>query len=161
MVKTLYLLCGLPASGKSTWAKEYANESRRVVHISRDAVRFSMVDDAEPYFKAEKRVFSQFIKSTQQAIDDKNIDFIFVDATHLNSISRHKVLDRLDLKDINVVAVAFCTPLDICLERNSQRKGRERVPDHIIQDMNDCKDFDFSKDNFPYIMTLELYKMEE
>jgi predicted kinase len=41
----LYLMCGIPGSGKSTWIKQNKIESDAV--ISRDVVRFSLVKEHE------------------------------------------------------------------------------------------------------------------
>lgn len=37
----LILMCGVPGSGKSTWAKQHLKPSD--VYISRDEIRFSLV----------------------------------------------------------------------------------------------------------------------
>ena len=58
-MKTLYMMIGIPGSGKSTWLKTYADNG---VIISRDEVRFSMVREDEPYFSREKEVFESFIE---------------------------------------------------------------------------------------------------
>ena len=50
---TLYLMSGIPASGKSTYAHKLA-EKTGAVYISRDEIRFSLLKDEEDYFTHEK-----------------------------------------------------------------------------------------------------------
>ena len=53
-MSTVYLLCGVPASGKSTYCKN--NVPKDAVYVSRDVIRFSMVKPNEPYFSKEELV---------------------------------------------------------------------------------------------------------
>lgn len=62
---------------------------------------------------------------------------IFVDATHLNEKSRNKVLDRLNLANVDLYAVNFNLPLEICLKQNELRRADSRayVPRSVIRRM--------------------------
>jgi predicted kinase len=131
--KVLYLCVGIPGSGKSTWARENANRLNAVV-VSRDAIRFSILNDEDGYFDKETLVFNLFVKDIQHWLD--NGMNVIADATHLSGTSRNKVLNSLDLWNVNVVPVWFNTPLDVCLERNEQRTGRAFVPRGVIRRMN-------------------------
>lgn len=133
-MKNIYLLCGVPASGKSTWVKERLNEHS--VWISRDNIRFSMVSENEEYFAKEGEVFNAFIRAIKAAIKDDSIEDIYIDATHLTETSRNKVLDRFvwGVRD-KLYVVAFDVNLETCLERNNKRTGRERVPEYVIKNM--------------------------
>ena len=53
----LYLMCGCPGSGKSTWAAK--NVGPGDVIISRDQIRFDMLNDGEAYFCKENAVFNE------------------------------------------------------------------------------------------------------
>ena len=59
-LKKVWLMCGIPGSGKSTWAKKRLMENGGI-WISRDEVRFSMVKEDEDYFSKECEVFDKFI----------------------------------------------------------------------------------------------------
>lgn len=50
---TLYVICGIPGSGKSTWIKNHTSSE---ILVSRDAIRFDMVKEDEPYFSDRKSV---------------------------------------------------------------------------------------------------------
>lgn len=130
----LYLMCGIPGSGKSTWIKQNKIESDAV--ISRDVVRFSLVKEHEEYFSKETEVFYTFIDQINEAID-KGVLTIFVDATHINENSRNKVLDLLHLSDeVKVTPVFIKEDLATCLSRNDLREGRANVPSKVIAQMH-------------------------
>lgn len=134
--KNLWLLVGIPGSGKSTWVREQL-DSEYKHWISRDVIRFGMVQEGEEYFSKEKQVFNLFVRAVQADIDSDFITDIYVDATHLNEASREKLLGRLkNLDKVNINAVLFNIPLEICLERNAQRTGRACVPETAIRNMH-------------------------
>ena len=133
--KNLWLLVGIPGSGKSTWVREQL-DSEYKHWISRDVIRFGMVQEGEEYFSKEKQVFNLFVRAVQADIDSNFITDIYVDATHINEASREKLLGRLkNLDKVNINAVLFNIPLEVCLERNAQRTGRACVPETAIRNM--------------------------
>jgi predicted kinase len=128
----LYILCGAPGSGKSTFIQNHHKEGD--VIVSRDAVRFSMVKEDEEYFSKEKAVFKEFIRQIDVAID-AGYD-VFADATHLNPASRNKLLRSISAKPDSIEVVWIKTPLQECLERNERRAGtRSYVPQTVIRNM--------------------------
>lgn len=148
-MKTLYMLIGLPGAGKSTWLKTYADNG---VIVSRDAIRFAMIGEDEPYFSKETEVFNRFIEIIQECIDDEYIENIYIDATHVTKAGRNKVLNCLNLDKVDKkCAVLATTPLHTCLLRNSLREGRERVPESAINNM--ALSFEWPKDEFDEVIT--------
>ena len=134
--KRIFLLCGIPwpGSGKSTWIKQQIEENGGI-WCSRDEVRFSLLEDDENYFAKENKVFSIWINNIRDAIRDPEVEDVYIDATHISENSRNKVLDRLDLSNVDVIPVVFKVPLEICIQRNNLREGRERVPESVITNM--------------------------
>lgn len=134
--KRLFLLCGCPGSGKSTWVRQRIN-TYGGYHISRDEIRFAILDErGGNYFNYENEVIRTFIARINELLDndEQNID-IYVDATHLTDNSRNQIMRQLHLKDIYKIAVWMKVPLDICLIRNNKRTGRAKVPSKTIADM--------------------------
>lgn len=129
----LFLMMGVPGSGKSTWCKNHFNESK-VAYVSRDEIRFSLVAENEEYFSKENEVFRQFVYEINDALN-LGIDVV-ADATHLNAASRNKLISliKAPVDEINVIWIK--TPLEIALERNAQREGRAFVPVSAIRRMN-------------------------
>lgn len=128
--KNLYILVGLPGSGKSYWAK---NHQGNAAYVSRDVLRFALLKRDEEYFKHEKMVYSKFLSEIQYHLDHG--EDVIADATHLNWASRNKLIEHLCLENVNVNCVVFKTDLETCLERNAMREGRACVPETVIRNM--------------------------
>ena len=137
MKKNLYVLVGAPSSGKSTWARDHLqNLSQPAKIISRDEVRFSLVEENEEYFSKEKQVFKEYIRKIKEAL--LSCSSVVADATHLNLASRTKLLRALSfsLKGVEVNAVYFCVKVDTALKQNEGRKGtRSYVPPEQLRKM--------------------------
>lgn len=144
MKPTLYILCGIPGCGKSSFAQNFLNRNK--VWISRDFFRFHLVSENEPYFSKEKEVFKMFYETIATYL--KNGINVIADATHLNYTSRKKVTNAIDtiFKDYQIIYIVFDTPLELALERNEQRQGREKVPQEVIKNMNDSFTIPYHED---------------
>ena len=132
MSKVLYILCGPAASGKSTFSHSLVRDKNSYKIVSRDTIRFSLVNENEEYFSKEKEVFRTYIAEIQQGIDD-GVNIIIADATHINEVSRNKLLDNLNIREYHIIPVNFKTPLKVCLERNDGRIGRAKVPRNVVR----------------------------
>lgn len=137
-MKKLWIMCGPPGSGKTT----YLHKLPRTDHdkfISRDEIRFSLLKDEDDYFDKEVEVFATFLNQIQMAIDNPEVENVYVDATHLNEKSRNKVLDNLKLNTVNEInCINMMTPLEKCLEYNDCREGRAKVPKSALRRMSIC-----------------------
>ena len=132
--KKVWLMSGIPGSGKSTYVKKKKKKNGGI-HCSRDEVRFRLLKDNDNYFDRENEVFSTWIKEIVTAINSEHDDNIYIDATHLTEKARKKVLNLLPIEKIDLTYIAFDIPLEICLERNKQRTGRALVPETVIKNM--------------------------
>lgn len=130
--QNLWILVGIPGSGKSTWVKNNLEKFDNSVIISRDNIRFHLTPEDQPYFINEKKVFQMYVNNINLAL--RQYENIFCDATHINWSSRRKLLEALDLKDqVRVNVLIATTPLEECLRRNAQRSGRACVPETAIR----------------------------
>lgn len=131
----LYISCGVPGSGKSTFLKEMKEKNE--VIISRDDIRFSLLKEGEEYFAHEKEVYEKFTVLIRDYIN-KGIN-VYADATHLNEKSRYLLLKKLKnkgCKPSEINAIYFNVPIDICIERNNTRKGTKTyVPEDSLRNM--------------------------
>ena len=133
MKHILFLTSGCPGAGKSTWA----NKQPDSMVISRDEIRFNLVSEDEEYFSKETKVFWEFVTQIQTALETpmtpKNI---IADATHITKKSRDRLLNSLDLTNVEQVIVVVVMPsLREALRRNAKRKGRKRVPEKVVRNM--------------------------
>lgn len=130
----VYIVCGIPGSGKSTWLKNHVANDPNAVIVSRDAIRFSLLKEDEDYFAHEDEVVRIFTETIQAAVAAGRT--VYVDATHLTWNARKKVVDAVGAPNVRIGALCITAPLHICLERNSRRNGRARVPDDVISRMS-------------------------
>lgn len=155
----LYIMVGIPGSGKSYYLKKITNDNNTLV-VSRDEVRFSLISNGDEYFSKEKQVFKEFVHQIQKGLNAGKD--VYADATHLNGVSRLKLMNALSLDDIEIIPIVMKTPLEICLERNSHREGRAKVPESVIKNMyfsmvdpaNDEKHMDYK---YSYIVYNDFY----
>ena len=132
--KRVWLLAGIPGSGKSTWARKMLAE-RGGIYCSRDEVRFSLLKDDEDYFAHEDEVVRIWTEKVSQAILSPDVSNVFIDATHLTDKTRAKVINSLPTTNYILTTVFFDIPLETCLSRNAQRTGRAYVPPQVIRNM--------------------------
>ena len=155
----LYVMCGIPGAGKSTFLKTIAKDQSAV--ISRDAIRFSLVREDEEYFSREKEVFNEFIHQIKQGINFNSE--VYVDATHINELSRAKLLRSLgtSLIDVEVNAIVIPASLETALEQNENRKGtRGYVPREVIRRMSSQFTYPTKEEGFENIYILHNDKKE-
>ena len=138
--KRLYIISGPSGSGKSSWVQKRIAEFGGN-WISRDLIRFSLVDEGEDYFSKEKEVLKEFYNSinTYLGHDIYHKD-IYVDATHLTPRARKELFRNINYgQAAEIIGVSFEIPVDVALQRNSGRIGRSHVPDTVIKRM--CNQF--------------------
>ena len=146
-MNNLYILCGVSGCGKSTWVKKKMREnestdisSQKWAYVSRDEVRFSMIKEEDDYFSKEKQVFQEFVNRICGNLSDAWIENVIADATHLNEVSRDKLINAIRRKrpnlPLHITMVYFDIPLEVCKFRNNKRSGRARVPDNVIEKMH-------------------------
>lgn len=161
-MNTLYILSGVPGSGKSTFLKK--NNCHPV--ISRDAVRFSMLGESDEYFSKENEVFERFIFEIVAAmahVGGFNDGEVYVDATHLNPRGRAKLLNAIENQfkdfrnDWDIVPIVFDVPFEVCLKRNAQREGRAFVPEDAMKNMYNSFKFPTKEEGFDMYLKVDEY----
>ena len=128
----LYLMCGIPGSGKSTFLKNRVKKNNTTI-ISRDKIRFLIVKPDEEYFSHEDEVLEIFWKQINEALTTgKNV---FVDQTSLTPRARKWLLQHVTgYTYANLIWID--ETLETCLERNEERRGtRAYVPRSVVRRM--------------------------
>lgn len=130
LMPTLFVMIGLPASGKSTKAKQII-ESEGGTVLSSDGIRFTLYGD-ENIQGDPKEIFQYLHESiTSNLQNGTNVVF---DATNISYKNRMQLLQRLNKIDgLKKIAVLVATPWHEILENN---KSRERfVPEMVVERM--------------------------
>lgn len=147
----MYLMIGCPGVGKSYYIQQHKNPGTRV--ISRDTIRFSMLEDNDEYFSKEKEVYKEFIRQIDEAIEANEI--FYVDQTSLNYNSRKKLFNSLKQKPDKVIAIYLKSSLDKILKQNSLREGRALVPEDAVRNMFYSIEEPKLEEGFEEIWTIE------
>lgn len=127
--QTITILCGLPCSGKSTYALNFDNV------ISRDAFLMTHYATADEDYNttyskvhADQTILADFNtafdKHLQQA-SKSNVDYI-IDMTMLSLSDRRSMMAKFPKAKFN--CVVFLPPLSVIETRNKVRKGKSLDP---------------------------------
>lgn len=123
----IFMLVGLPCSGKSSWAKEQDG-----VWISSDRIREELYGNESIQENPEK-VFQVMWKRLCEAIERKEWA-VFYDATNVVCKRRVAFCEQLRKKygdQIELCAHVFNTPIEECIRRAKERKERP-LPESVI-----------------------------
>jgi len=147
----VYFLKGLPASGKSTWAKQKIEEDRHegivTKRVNKDELR-AMLDNSVHSKEREKFVNDiQYTIMTDALLSGYNV---IVDNTHFNPAHFDKVQELTQeisntlKKDLDLEVKFFDTPVQECIRRDADRPNY--VGKAVIMDMYNKY---LAKDNQP------------
>lgn len=107
----IFVMCGIPASGKTTLANQLSHKYESVVY-SYDELRKNRLSKCMP----TRPYFTNLIR--QSLINNQNV---IVDDLYTTKESRHKLLS--DISDIacEKILIVLQTPLETCIERDKTR----------------------------------------
>lgn len=150
----LYVLIGLPGSGKSTWARDFVKRNDNAVIVNRDSYR-SMIKGGNYIFDKK---FEGVIKTS--CYDLANMFLVagfdvIVDETNLTRHKRHELINNtcfMDGKKHEVVGVFFAVDIKDCLVRrmNDPRGYSVDKWNEVIENMSGSFDIPLREefDNF-------------
>ncbi len=123
----LTVLCGLPASGKSTFAQELEDETS--VILSSDDIRKELFDDIN-HQDSNKKVFETMNQRAQELLKQgKNVIY---DATNINRKRRVHLINNV-LKADEYIVYYFNKHISNVKFNNLKRE--RVVPEHVIDNM--------------------------
>lgn len=123
------MLMGLVASGKSTKAKELAEEYDATI-FSSDALRAELYGDVNDQTHNQE-LFVELHRRIKDCL--RSGKSVIYDATNLYYKRRMSFLHELKNISCKKICVLMATPYEECLLRNSKRD--RKVPEHVIERM--------------------------
>lgn len=134
-MQQLIICKGLPASGKSSFSREWVGrDAKKRVIVSRDSIRRML----GPYWVPSREDLVTDIENSMIVQSLINRFDVIVDATNLKGIDRFKkLLKSYNLESITEILVEDFTHVDVntCIERDKLRDDSERVGKEIILNM--------------------------
>jgi predicted kinase len=125
----LIVMCGLPASGKSTYS-EWLEDSGIFRRVCPDLIRKAFYGD-ENIQGDGKRVFETAHHDIKEyACLGENVVF---DATNIDRKTRIKLVEEMRPYFDIIICKYFSTPLYICKIRNRERE--RQVPEEVLENM--------------------------
>lgn len=129
MTPKFIMMVGLPASGKSTYAKKLAKEYDANIHSS-DAIREELSGDINNQ-NINELVFKTLHNRIKE--DLKNGRSCIYDATNISYKRRMVFLEELKNIPCEKICELIATPYEECLKRNAERE--RKVPEYVIERM--------------------------
>lgn len=129
--RKLIILQGPPASGKTTWAREFVHKifSESYIIVSRDTIRHSL---GEYNMKHEKEVSRIEHEQMREAME-KGINIIINDATNLNPKKIRKLEALSDEYGYEVVFKTFIIPIEEAIRRDKNEDREHHVGEQVIR----------------------------
>lgn len=134
-MRTLLLLRGIQASGKSTWIKENNLEPYT---LSADNIRLNIANPvlledgsyeiSQKYNKVTWELLYKYLEMRMQ-----NGYFTIIDATHSDLKLLNKYKDLASIYKYTMYCLEFDVPLEEALKRNKERDNYKYVPERVIE----------------------------
>lgn len=127
---SILLVRGIPASGKSTYAKQYVKDNPEWVRVSRDDIRRMLFVTPDHSWEQEKLVTAFEVQSVEAAI--KGGKSVIIDAMNLRARYIRewgKVAARLN---VDLFSADFPITLEEAIARDAAREGVEHVGEEFI-----------------------------
>jgi len=125
----LICLVGLPASGKSYYAKQLSEQYNAKIYSS-DNFREELFGDINECNRNEE-LFKELYKRVKYSLSNK--ENVILDSTNLSYKKRKAILEEMKKYNCENICYLIATPYEKCLEQNIHRD--RKVPEHIIRKM--------------------------
>ena len=130
-MKTLIMLSAIPASGKSTWAKNYQKTHSETYIVSSDEIRMEICGGDYHDQSKQNLVWQVFDQRIHECALKSENATVILDALNDVNVVRLKYLTTTPEFDKKIL-VLFPSTLEKSREYNSKRPEEVRVPDNII-----------------------------
>lgn len=136
--REIIVLRGVPASGKSTYARELMAQGYK--RVSRDCIRMMLNNysldnsDENDVTKIHNFAIANALKTGKNIVVDNTNTKTDDVAKIKHLVNRHAVYDDSGY-DYKIIEMVFDLPVKDCIIRNKARQGLARVPDQVIKKM--------------------------
>lgn len=129
-MKTLIMLSGIPASGKSTWADNYVATHKEAKIISSDAVRVELTGNYQDHSR-QKEVWEEFSARIHRYGAEENATVI-LDALNDVNVIREKYIKESPEFDKYILVIFPFNP-ERSMRLNDERVWPNKVPEEILK----------------------------
>lgn len=144
----LYLLVGIPCSGKSTYANKCHRNSNTII-ISSDDIRKELTGSYEFSKQTNNLIFDIAKERTRVALSN-GFNVVF-DATNIIKKYRNDFVKISKNCGCKINAIVFDTLLSECLKRNIKRNSERKISEDILVMMYKNRDSVGIKEGFSEI----------
>lgn len=124
---TLWVMVGLSGSGKSSVAKEIAENNSNTIIVPLDNIREELTGKVEDQSKNEE-VFKVFHKRIREVLE--NNTNVIADATNITMRSRRAIIENVKGIECRKIAYLIPKPFDQCKIDNLNRQ--HPVPEEVL-----------------------------
>lgn len=128
-MKTLIMLSGIPASGKSTWANRYQATHGNTFVISSDVVRVEVTGSYQDHSR-QKEVWEEFSRRIHEFGKIEDVTVILDALNDVNPIREKYVKENPEFD--KYVLVIFPLNKERAIYYNSIREWPNKVPEEIL-----------------------------
>jgi tRNA uridine 5-carbamoylmethylation protein Kti12 len=124
---------GLPASGKTTWAKQYVRHNPGTIRFSNDEFSYMTTgwDDGRSFEPMDASYLQAMRRAAIEAAGFRNADLV-LDNTNLSPATRQEVC-RILGDNADIITIDFKVTATECVRRNEARGCP--VPNRVIHQM--------------------------
>ncbi|MGA2974754.1 MAG: AAA family ATPase [Spirochaetia bacterium] len=157
----IVLVCGLPGSGKSHFARTHFLQSGRK-RVNRKEIRrllFEMTTFGQKWSEKEFASNDEFlVKHVERKIIEHLLQAkqkLLIDNTNISTESRKQYLTIAHQTGKSIGAIFLDTPIIRCLERNRSRE--DAIPERVISNLAAEKELPEVSEGFKDVLVVDTY----
>ena len=157
-MKKLVMCVGLPASGKTQWAKEQMLLHATVARVSKDEIRAALKVNGWVWSQENEQrdVIPERDRQITAFFQNPIIETVISDDTNLQRVHKERLAQLAYENKAEFIVKRFDTPVDTCIRRDMLRRGDEHVGEKVIREMAKRYLNDYS-DVAPYVIPVDEY----